>query len=84
MNTPAQESAFRTRTSAETKADTTSRAAKEIIENEVNARRTKTEKLRQARLKKEADESNGAPLEAKPSRPARKVKTSRSARKAGG
>lgn len=38
----------------ETKADTTTRAAREILDNEASAREAKTERLRAARLAHEA------------------------------
>lgn len=56
-----------TRTRSETKAESTDRSARAIIEAEAKRRESKTEKLRQARLEREA-------LEVVPLAPARKRK----------
>lgn len=58
-------------TSTEAKGDTTTRAARAIIQGEAAAREAKTEKLRQARLAKEAEEAL-VPPPPKPVRKARK------------
>ena len=53
----------------ETKADTTTRAAWEIIDTEAAAREAKTQRLRAARLAQETDEV-AAPIARKKSAPA--------------
>lgn len=45
----------------ETKADATTRAAREILDSEASARESKTERLRQARL---TEEAKAKPVEA--------------------
>lgn len=73
MSEATRETVFPTRSTAETKADNTTRAAKEIIDSEATARQAKTARLRQARLSKKADEPD-APSKPKPKQPARKAK----------
>ncbi|WP_173931645.1 hypothetical protein [Chelativorans sp. Marseille-P2723] len=60
-------------TSAETKADATDRAFRAIVEDETRRRDAKTERLRQARLEKEAQEAAEAAAE-KPKTKGRKTK----------
>ncbi|MGY6707306.1 MAG: hypothetical protein ACXIVF_03180 [Rhizobiaceae bacterium] len=55
-----------TRSKAETKAQTTDNAARAIIDAEVDSREAKTERLRQARLKMEAEQAEN--LEAAPAK----------------
>ncbi len=52
--TPSHDLFRPTRTRSETKAETTDRSARAIIEAEAKHRESKTEKLRQARFKSEA------------------------------
>lgn len=52
----------------EAKADTTTRIAREILDAEAAKREAKTEKLRQARLLREAAEAEDAPKRAKPAK----------------
>ncbi len=49
-----------TRSKAETKAQVTDNAARAIIDAEVDSREAKTERLRQARMKMEADQAETA------------------------
>lgn len=51
-----------TRSKAETKADTTDRVARKIIETETRILRSKTEELRKARLENEAQKTGSQSL----------------------
>jgi len=79
-----------TRSKAETKAQVTDNAARAIIDAEVDSREAKTERLRQARMKMEADQaetSEAAPAKktrakAKPAAKAKAPAKAKAAKKA--
>ena len=65
-------------TRVESKDENTSRAAKAIISDEAAQRRTKTERLRQARLAREAANTASQPAKAKATPRSRKRSTAAS------
>jgi len=70
---------FKSKPTPEAKGDNTTRVAREIIDHEIAALAAKTNRLRQARLAKEASEP---PAAAKPKKPARsRAKTSQAREK---
>ena len=72
MNQMPQNKVFKPSRS-EAKADTTTRTARMIVESETAIRDAKTERLRLARLAKEAAEPVVVPTKAKRARPATKA-----------
>lgn len=63
MNEPIIDAVFRPKPSRhETKADATTRAAREIIDHETSAREAKTARLRAARLAVQATEKPASPV----------------------
>jgi len=80
----APESIFKPRPTAEAKNDNTTRVAREIIDQEAAARLAKTNRLREARLVKEASEPpvepKKTPVRAKAAKAPKTAKAARAAR----
>lgn len=72
MKNPQADALFRPKPSKqEAKADVTARIARQIMDAETSRRDTKTERLRQARLAKEASQPTIVPTKSKPKSGAR-------------